>query len=106
MAILVSKVLAAQADAIHTVEIVPARVLRVTFTRGDSDRLDLVNVRTAITADFLDRARLRQRTRAPRLLCGGDFNFDATLSEVTHITAAGRAHNHTRTRDRARWPRS
>lgn len=44
VAVWVSKLLASQAHAITTVDIIPGRVLRDTLTRGDSDRLDRVNI--------------------------------------------------------------
>lgn len=109
VAILASKSLAAQATTITAAELVRGRILRLSLARGDEDRIDLVHVhneglsradRAAVLADFRSTARLRH---AARLVCGGDFNFDAAHSEVTHITAAGRVHTHPRTRDRARW---
>lgn len=111
VAILVRRFLTTLADRIHTVELVPRRVIRATLTRGD-DRLDLVNIhnegltradRAFMLADFRGTERLRRETRAARLLCGGDFNFDSAHTEVTHITAAGRAHTRPRSRDRDRW---
>lgn len=110
--ILVSNAIVAQATEVEATPLIHGRVLRLTLKRGVTDRLDLVNVhneglsnhdRAAILTDFRASERLRSQYNAARLLCGGDFNLDASHSEVTHVTAAGRVHTHPRTRDRLRW---
>lgn len=77
VAILVSRTMAAHADAIAAVELIPGRILRVTLTRGTTDRLDLANIhkeglsrfdRAAVLADFRDTERLRSQTRATHTL--------------------------------------
>lgn len=82
---------------VEAVPVVAGRVLRVSQRRGTSNRLDLVNIhnenftaadRWRIQADFSASATARRAVRAARLLCGGDFNFDAEHAHVTHVTAA------------------
>lgn len=104
--VLVSQTIAPLATHVEAVPIVPGRVLRLTLRRSRSDRLDLVNVhngcltttdRRRIQDDFRAWATARCGVGAARLVCGGDFNFDAGHAHVTHVTA------HPPSRP---WPRS
>lgn len=110
--ILVRYTIVSQATEIEAAPLVHGRVLRLTLKRGATDRLDLANVhneglsnhdRASILADFRATERFRRQSGAARMLCGGDFNFDASHSTVAHVTAAGRVHTHPRTRDWLRW---